>query len=129
MAVIRKNVKILPELYSDKLQKGLVLNYAAFTYGTYVNLEKNKGLELQVLLEYCVKYQFVCNLTVSKDKWGEVFGNASDRGPLKWVSVGDVDLTLGGFYMQGRKLEYVDFVGPTVRLGITCLVPKPSLFL
>lgn len=40
MAVIRKNVKILPELYSDKLQKGLVLNYAAFTYGTYVNLGK-----------------------------------------------------------------------------------------
>ncbi|KAH1007137.1 hypothetical protein HUJ04_004410 [Dendroctonus ponderosae] len=124
-------------LFPNKLgnQEGRILKLAVFPYEPYVVIEPRgidsysyMGSEMKILETFS---QYV-NASISPvinqaDYWGEIWNNWSGSGLMGNLVEDKADIGAAALYTWEFAYEYLDLSKPTVRTGITCLVPAPKL--
>ncbi|ENN78215.1 hypothetical protein YQE_05367, partial [Dendroctonus ponderosae] len=123
-------------LFPNKLgnQEGRILKLAVFPYEPYVVIEPRgidsysyMGSEMKILETFS---QYV-NASISPvinqaDYWGEIWNNWSGSGLMGNLVEDKADIGAAALYTWEFAYEYLDLSKPTVRTGITCLVPAPN---
>ncbi|XP_030764763.1 uncharacterized protein LOC115888996 [Sitophilus oryzae] len=86
------------------------------------------GMEGEILNEFFKKHNVTKKFwLVQKDYWGDVFDNGTVYGLRGDVYRDNVDIGVAAHYSTDRMYRFFGLSIPTLRVGLTCLVPAPKL--
>ncbi|XP_030764855.1 glutamate receptor 3-like [Sitophilus oryzae] len=124
-------VNLFPNKLTD--QKGRSVRAAVFTYEPYTIVDSNNsyrymGSEMVTLLVFSQYLNMTLIPVINEnDYWGEIWDNWTGNGLLGNLVEDKADIGAAALYTWESAYKFLDLSKPTVRTGITCIVPAPKL--
>ncbi|KAF7286801.1 hypothetical protein GWI33_004206 [Rhynchophorus ferrugineus] len=133
-----RSFEIGANLFPDKLynQQGRQTKIGFFHYEPYILLRRNRtsdtisisGAEGELLKMFFEKHNIGKEYVLIRNEyWGDVFDNGTVYGLRGDVYKEKVDIGVAANFATDRMYRFFGISSPTLRVGVTCLVPAPKL--
>lgn len=82
---------------------------------------------MKIALEFAKRLNMTPQLLIDEiSLWGTVYENWTGNGIIGTLTKDLADVGFGALYTWSREYRFMDLSKPTLRTGITCLVPAPK---